>query len=111
MQRRVQRKRDARETLELPPRSSTRLGARLWEGRARAELRRIGGRTASDGELSETERRIVELVVAGRRNREVAAELSLSPNTVAWNLSKVYRKLGVSSRTELAARIAATAPE
>ena len=43
---------------------------------------------------------------AGRRNREVAAELSLSPNTVAWNLSKVYRKLGVGSRTELAARMA-----
>jgi DNA-binding NarL/FixJ family response regulator len=37
----------------------------------------------------------------------VAGELSLSPNTVAWNLSKVYRKLGVTSRTELAARIGA----
>ena len=67
----------------------------------------IGGRTTSDGELSETERQIVELVAAGRRNREVAAELSLSPNTVAWNLSKIYRKLGVASRTELAARMAA----
>ena len=66
---------------------------------------RIGGRTASDSELSETERHIVELVVAGRKNREVAAELSLSPNTVAWNLSKIYRKLGVRSRTELAAHI------
>jgi DNA-binding CsgD family transcriptional regulator len=76
--------------------------------KARSELHRIGGRTASDDELSETERRIVELVVAGRRNREVAAELSLSPNTVAWNLSKIYRKLGVRSRTELAAHMAAT---
>jgi len=75
--------------------------------KARSELRRIGGRTASDGELTETERRIVELVVAGRRNSEVAGELSLSPNTVAWNLSKVCRKLGVTSRTELAARIGA----
>jgi DNA-binding CsgD family transcriptional regulator len=37
----------------------------------------------------------------------VAAELSLSPNTVAWNLSKVYRKLGVNSRTGLAARVGA----
>ena len=61
----------------------------------------------SAGQLSETERQIVELVVAGRRNREVAAELSLSPNTVAWNLSKIYRKLGVTSRTELAARLSA----
>lgn len=50
---------------------------------------------------------IVELVVSGRRNREVADELNLSPNTVAWNLSKIYRKLGVISRTELAAHITA----
>ncbi len=82
----------------------------LWADKTRSELRRIGGRIASEGQLSETERRIVELVVAGRRNREVAAELSLSPNTIAWNLSKVYRKLGVTSRTELAAHIAASPP-
>jgi DNA-binding CsgD family transcriptional regulator len=107
VQRRAQHKRDARETLQLAAVRFERLGARLWAARARAELGRIGGRIASDDELSETERQIVELVVAGRRNRDVAAELSLSPNTVAWNLSKVYRKLGVSSRTELAARIAA----
>ena len=43
-------------------------------------------------------------------NREVAVELSLSPNTIAWNLSKIYRKLGVRSRTELAAQISATPP-
>ena len=105
MQRRAQHKRAARESLQRAAEIFERLGARLWLEKARSELRRIGGRTASDGELSETERRIVELVVAGRRNREVAAELSLSPNTVAWNLSKVYRKLGVSSRTELAAHV------
>jgi DNA-binding CsgD family transcriptional regulator len=80
----------------------------VWSDKARSELRHIGGRTASDAQLSETERRIAELVVAGRRNSEVAATLSLSPNTVAWNLSKVYRKLGVRSRTELAAHIAST---
>jgi DNA-binding CsgD family transcriptional regulator len=111
MQRRAQHKRAARETLELAAESFDRLGARLWEAKTRSELRRIGGRTASKSQLSETERRIVELVVAGRRNREVAADLSLSPNTVAWNLSKIYRKLGVSSRTELAARVAASAPD
>jgi DNA-binding CsgD family transcriptional regulator len=107
LQRQAQHKRVARDTLEHAAEIFERLGARLWLEKARSELRRIGGRTASDTELSETERRIVELVVAGRRNREVAAELNLSPNTVGWNLSKVYRKLGVSSRTELAARIAA----
>jgi DNA-binding CsgD family transcriptional regulator len=109
VQRRAQHKRAARETLELAAESFDRLGARLWEAKARAELRRIGGRTASKSDLSETERQIVALVVAGRTNREVASELSLSPNTVAWNLSKIYRKLGVRSRTELAARVAATA--
>jgi DNA-binding CsgD family transcriptional regulator len=108
LQRHAQHKRVARETLECSVAMFDRLGARVWSEKARSELRRIGGRTASDGELSETERRIVELVVAGRRNSEVAAELSLSPNTVAWNLSKIYRKLGVSSRTALAARMTAT---
>ena len=109
--RRAQHKRGARETLERSVAIFERLGARLWAEKTRSELRRIGGRAASDDKLSETERQIVELVVAGRRNREVAAELSLSPNTIAWNLSKVYRKLGVSSRTELAAQIAATRAE
>jgi ATP/maltotriose-dependent transcriptional regulator MalT len=106
--RRARRKRIARETLEQAIRIFDQLAARLWSAKARSELRRIGGRSASDDLLSETERRIVELVVAGRRNSDVAAELSLSPHTVAWNLSKVYRKLGVSSRTELAARVGAT---
>jgi DNA-binding CsgD family transcriptional regulator len=104
-QRRAHHKRAARESLQRAAVIFERLGARVWLEKARSELRRIGGRIASDHEFSETERQIVELVVAGRRNSEVAAELSLSPNTVAWNLSKVYRKLGVRSRTELAARV------
>lgn len=108
VQRKAQHKRAARESLQRSVEIFERLGARLWLEKARSELRRIGGRASHEGQLSETERRIVELVVAGWRNHEVAAELSLSPNTIAWNLSKVYRKLGVSSRTELAARIAAT---
>lgn len=108
VERRVQQKRAARESLKRAAEIFEHLGARVWLDKARSELHRIGGRTASDDELSETERRIVELVVAGRRNREVATELSLSTNTVAWNLSKIYRKLGVRSRTELAARMTAT---
>jgi DNA-binding CsgD family transcriptional regulator len=111
VQRRARQKRTARESLQRADEIFVRLGARLWSEKARSELRRIGGRTASGEQLSETERRIVELVAAGRRNSEVAAELSLSPNTVAWNLSKVYRKLGVSSRTELVARVGGTQHE
>ena len=109
-QRKAQHKRAARETLERSLTIFESLGARLWAEKTRSELRRIGGRTASDSDLSETERQIVELVAAGRKNREVAEELSLSPNTVAWNLSKIYRKLGVRSRTELAARVSAAPP-
>ena len=106
VERRVQQKRAARDSLRRAADIFEQLGASVWLEKARAELRRIGGRSASDDRLSETERRIAELVAVGRRNSEVAAELSLSTNTVAWNLSKVYRKLGVSSRTELAARMA-----
>jgi DNA-binding NarL/FixJ family response regulator len=110
VRRRAQHKRAARETLERALEIFERLGARPWADRARSELRRIGGRIASGGELSETERLIVDLVVSGRRNREVANELNLSPNTVAWNLSKIYRKLGVTTRTELAAHVTASHP-
>jgi DNA-binding CsgD family transcriptional regulator len=55
--------------------------------------------------LSETERRIVGLVVSGRTNNEVAERLFLSPKTVEWSLTKVYRKLRVRSRAELAAKL------
>jgi DNA-binding CsgD family transcriptional regulator len=55
--------------------------------------------------LTDTERRISDLVARGLRNAEVAGRLGLSPRTVEWNLTKVYRKLGVRSRTELAARL------
>ena len=105
VQRRAQHKRAARESLQRAAEIFERLGARLWLAKARSELRRIGGRTASEGQLSETERRIVELVVKGRTNKEVGLALSLSPKTVEWNLSKVYAKLGIRSRVELAATL------
>jgi DNA-binding CsgD family transcriptional regulator len=91
-----------REALDL----FERLPAPLWAMRARREFARIGGRRIADGALTETERRIVVLVAAGRSNAEVARELALSTKTVEWNLSKAYRKLGVRSRAQLAARAA-----
>jgi DNA-binding NarL/FixJ family response regulator len=51
--------------------------------------------------LTEGERRIVELVGRGLTNQEIAAELHRSAKTVEWSLTNVYRKLGVRSRTEL----------
>jgi DNA-binding CsgD family transcriptional regulator len=81
------------------------MGAVLWAERARSERSRIGGRAASNGALTETERQIASLVATGRSNADVARALSITPKTVEWNLSKVYRKLRVSSRTELAAKL------
>jgi len=84
-----------------------RLGAPLWAAKARSGLGRIGGRSAPrPGLLTETEAQIAERAAAGRTNVEIAAELVISPKTVKWNLSKVYGKLGVRSRTELAPALA-----
>jgi DNA-binding NarL/FixJ family response regulator len=55
--------------------------------------------------LTETERRVVELAARGRTNQEIADTLHLSPKTVEWNLTKIYRRLGVRSRTELALKV------
>jgi DNA-binding NarL/FixJ family response regulator len=56
--------------------------------------------------LTPQERRVAEAVATGASDRQVAAELFLSPRTVAYHLSSVYRKLGISSRAALAARLA-----
>jgi ATP/maltotriose-dependent transcriptional regulator MalT len=109
--RQMQHKKLARETLQAALTSFEQLGARTWADQARGELRRIGGRTNSQEELSETEQRIVDLVVAGLKNREIAERLFLSPDTIAWNLSRVYRKYGVNSRTQLVARLAQASDE
>jgi DNA-binding CsgD family transcriptional regulator len=104
VQRQARRKQAARQALGRALEIFERLGAPLWAERARRELRRIGGRSTPRHGLSGTEAEIVELVVAGRSNKEVAQALHLSTKTVEWNLSKVYQRLGVRSRTELAAR-------
>src|SRR5204862_3013289 len=83
-----------------------KIGATLWAERSRAELGRVGGRRASPDELTPSERRIAELVARGRTNREVAAELFVTVHTVEKALTRVYRKLGVRSRAELARALA-----
>jgi DNA-binding CsgD family transcriptional regulator len=108
-QRRAKQKRSARESLEAAVAIFEQLGARLWAERARAELGRIGGRAPAAGELTPTEHRVAELVAQGHTNREVAAALFVSVRAVEWNLSNIYRKLGLRSRTELAHHLAVTA--
>jgi DNA-binding CsgD family transcriptional regulator len=102
--RRARQKRAARDAIGAALADFEDLGAATWVERARDELGRIGGRTREDG-LTAAERRVAVLVAAGRTNREVAAQLFLGERTVAGHLTRVYTKLGVRSRTELARRL------
>jgi DNA-binding CsgD family transcriptional regulator len=104
--RRAKRRRAAREALESALGVFDALPAPLWAQRARAELERIGGRRGSGGELTPSERRVAELVLAGKTNREIASELFVTVNTVEKALTRAYAKVGVRSRTELARRLA-----
>ena len=100
-QRRTRQKRSARRSIEAALARFDALGAAGWAATARAELGRIGGRTRIEG-LSPSELRVAGLVAEGRTNREIAAALFLSETTVASHLSRIYAKLGIRSRTELA---------
>jgi DNA-binding CsgD family transcriptional regulator len=105
VQRRMRRRAVARETLEQALALFERRGATLWAERTRSEIARIGGRSGAQLELTPVEQRIAALVAQGRTNGEIAAALSLSRKTVEANLSRSYRKLGVRSRAQLAARL------
>ncbi|WP_036725324.1 LuxR family transcriptional regulator, partial [Patulibacter minatonensis] len=110
--RRARRRSDARAPLAQAAEAFQGMRAVPWERRARAELDACGGRLQDAGthepggaaDLTARERDVCELVVEGRTNREVAAALHLSPRTVEHHLRQAYRKLGVRSRTALAAR-------
>jgi len=105
VQRRAKQKRTARESLQAALAIFEHLGAPVWAERASAELARVGGRSPSPVELTPTERKIAELVATGMSNHEVARVAYVSVSTVESNLSRAYSKLGVHSRTELAARL------
>jgi DNA-binding CsgD family transcriptional regulator len=106
VQRRARQKAAARATLERALEIFEQLPSRLWAAQARRELEQISGRPARTGALTPTETRVAEVVAAGRSNAEAAQELFMSPKTVEWNLSKIYKKLHVRSRAELVAKLA-----
>jgi DNA-binding CsgD family transcriptional regulator len=110
VRRRAKRKREARDTLTQALEIFEGLGAAEWAERTRAELARIGGRAASSVDLTPTEARVAELVAAGSTNREVADALFVSVHTVEANLKRIYRKLGIRSRTELASKFPSGPP-
>jgi DNA-binding CsgD family transcriptional regulator len=78
------------------------LGAPVWAARTRDELARLGGRTVWSDALTPTEARVAELAATGLANREIAKRAFLTTKAVEANLTRVYRKLGISSRGGLA---------
>jgi DNA-binding CsgD family transcriptional regulator len=103
--RRTRKRGAARATLKRALAIFDELGAALWAEKARSELARTGGRAPAGDELTPTERRIAELVATGKANKEVAALLFIAPRTVEGHLTRIYEKLGVRSRAELAHRL------
>jgi DNA-binding CsgD family transcriptional regulator len=107
-QRRLKRRREARATLEEALEAFERIGAALWAERTRAELKRISGRAATPGALTPAEERVAALVAEGRTNKEVAAALFLSDRTVEGHLARIFGKLGIRHRSEIASVLART---
>jgi DNA-binding CsgD family transcriptional regulator len=99
--RRAGRRADATAALADARKRFAAIGATPWEAQAMAETERVApGRSA--GQLTATEGKIADLVAAGKRNREIASALFVSVATVEAHLTRIYRKVGVQSRTELA---------
>jgi DNA-binding CsgD family transcriptional regulator len=99
--RRLKHRKQAAEHLRRALEIFDGLGAPAWAERTRAELARVGLRTTSPAGLTETELQVAELVSTGLSNKEVAQRMFISLRTVESSLSRIYRKLGVRSRTEL----------
>ncbi len=102
VRRRARQKARAREVLGAAVEIFSGIGARLWAERARSELARVAPRRPEGAQLTATERRLVELVSAGRSNREIADALFMSVHTVEAHLTRLFRAFDVQSRTELA---------
>ncbi|MGA8331248.1 MAG: helix-turn-helix transcriptional regulator, partial [Mycobacterium sp.] len=101
LQRRQRRRDAAANTLREALHTFEQLGTALWADRVNAELARgMSGRRRADG-LTPSEQRVAELAVSGMTNRDIAKALFISPKTVEVNLSRIYRKLNIRSRTEL----------
>ncbi len=106
--RRAGRRSEAREPLREARELALRVGAKGLEARVHEELVIAGARpqrvavAGVDG-LTPSERRVAELAASGRRNREIAEELFVTLKTVEVHLGRAYGKLGINSRSQLAA--------
>ncbi|MCV7382854.1 AAA family ATPase [Mycolicibacter longobardus] len=106
LQRRRRRYPGATASLRAALETFEQLGTPLWAARARAELGRLDHSPGSGPVLTAAERRVAALAAEGMSNKQIAAELFISVKTVEMNLSRVYRKLGIRSRSGLSAALA-----
>jgi DNA-binding CsgD family transcriptional regulator len=114
--RREGRPAEAREELRSAHELFSDFGSDNFSERARVELRATGERTrkrsSESGErLTPQEARVANLVAQGGTNAEIAGQMFVSPSTVEYHLHKVFRKLGIRSRTQLARRMLESRPE
>jgi DNA-binding CsgD family transcriptional regulator len=104
--RRARRRSESRIHLRAALAGFEQMGARPWAERARAELRATGETTQSRGvawdRLTVQELQIAQLAARGASNPEIAGQLFLSRRTIEYHLHKVFTKLGLASRAELA---------
>src|SRR5918999_513840 len=108
--RRERRRADARTELRTAHELFSDFGMEAFAERARIELEATGEharkrRVETLGDLTPQEAQISRLAAGGHTNREIASQLFISPSTVEYHLRKVFRKLGVKSRTQLANRL------
>jgi DNA-binding CsgD family transcriptional regulator len=109
--RRAGLRKKSRDLLHAAYATFARLGAEPWTRRTATELRATGERIRArsdktDEHLTAQELQVALIVAEGATNREAAAQLFLSPKTIEFHLSRIFRKLGLRSRTELARRMA-----
>ena len=107
--RRQQRRLDARTQLRVAHEMFSGFGMEAFAERARLEIEATGERARKRtvptiDALTPQEAHIARLAVQGHTNREIAAQLFISPSTVEYHLRKTFRKLGVKSRTQLVQR-------
>jgi len=105
--RRQGRKREARDQLRAAYDMFSSMELRAFADRARGELEATGAHARkrsveTQSQLTPQEAQVARLAGQGLRNQEIAAQLFVSASTVEYHLVKVFRKLGVSSRTQLA---------